>query len=277
MKALIVILSFLTVALNAAPSLKIQGSTTVNPVVSEAAEFFRAKGWKILVDTQGGSSGGITAVAQNQANLGMISKPVSDSDSKKYPNVNFVAHPIGLDGLAVIVSRAVFDGGVKGLSKAQLKDIYEGKIKSWDAVGGKKAPIVFFNKEPGRGTWEVFANYVYGKMDLAPTVTHPEVGSNEEARTKVSGHTSAMSQLSVAWAEGHDAIRPLSIVLEDGKAVPPSRENILNGKYPLARQLSLVTKGPVKGPEKEFVDYLLSEDGQKLLVKHGYLSLNVKP
>lgn len=131
--------------------LKIQGSTTVNPVVTEVAEILREeKEWTIFVDTQGGSSGGISAVGDGLADIGMISKPVSEEDRLKYPNVDFKAYAVGLDGVALVVSRPVWDSGVRSLTKEEVCKVYEGKIRNWKEVGGKNAPIVFYNKEPGR-------------------------------------------------------------------------------------------------------------------------------
>src|SRR4029450_7663870 len=91
---------------------------------------------------------------------------------------------IGEDAVALIVSKDVWDNGVRTLTKQQAKDIYEGKITNWKDVGGAMQRIAFFNKEPGRGTWEVFVHWIYGNPKLAPAVSFPEVGGNEESRNK---------------------------------------------------------------------------------------------
>lgn len=277
MKAILLVVTVLcAVGASAAPRLKIQGSTTVNPVVVEASEAFKKQGWTVFVDTQGGSSGGIAALGEGLVDIGMVSRPVNDGDRKKFPKVDFKTHTIGYDGVALAVSRPVYDGGAKAVDKAQIAGIYEGRIKNWKEVGGPDKPIVFFNKEPGRGTWEVFVDYVYGKADKAPAVTHPEVGGNEETRSKVASHPSAITQLSASWVEGNDKVRALAIRV-DGKDVPPTLDNIRSGAYPMRRSLSLVTNGEPKGPVKEFLAYLTSDEGQKLLKKHGYLPLKNLP
>src|SRR5216110_1536020 len=132
--------------------LRVNGSTTVNPVAAEAAEVLRAqKHLDITVDTQGGSSGGISGVGDGSVDIGMSSKPLSDDDHKKYPAVAFVATEIGRDAVALVVSDDVWKGGVRMLSRSQIKDIYEQRITNWKQVGGSDRAIVFFNKEPGRG------------------------------------------------------------------------------------------------------------------------------
>lgn len=258
----------------AGPSLKVNGSTTVNVVAAEAAEILRAeKGMTITVDTQGGSSGGISGVGDGSIDVGMSSKPVSDDDRKKYPNVSFVETHIGEDAVALVVSKDVWDGGVKSLTKQQVKDLYESKATSWKQVGGADRRVVFFNKEPGRGTWEVFAHWLYGNPKAAPEVKHPEVGGNEETRNKVIGTKGAISQLSSSWAEGNDRIHALALKLDDGGVVEPTAANIATKKYPMARPLFFVTNGPPAGAAKAYIEFVLSPRGQELVKKHGYLRL----
>ena len=254
--------------------LKINGSTTVNLPAAEAAENLRAqKKMQIQVDTQGGSSGGISMLGDGQVQIGMISKHISAADKAKFPKVQFKETHIGEDAVAMIVSKDVWDGGVKHLTKQQLADIYEGKLKNWKDVGGPSQRIAFFNKEPGRGTWEVFVHWVYGDAKKAPSVSFPEVGGNEETRNKVSSTRGAMSQLSSSWADGKKVFA-LGIKSDSGEVVLPTNENIANRKYPMSRPLFLLTDGKPKGEAKVFVDYLLSAPGQALVRKHGYLSLD---
>lgn len=252
--------------------LKINGSTTVNLPVAEAAEILRAeKGFKIQVDTQGGSSGGISMLGEGLVQIGMISKHLTDEDRAKYPKCRFKETQIGEDAVALVVSKDVWDSGVKTLSKAQAKAIYERTAKSWSEFGGK-GRIVFFNKEPGRGTWEVFAHWVYGNAKSAPQVSLPEVGGNEETRSKVAGTKGAISQLSSSWADGK-SVFALGIKNDDGAVIPPTNENIGQRKYPMSRPLSVITNGEPTRSAKTLIDFLLSERGQELVQKHGYLRM----
>src|SRR4029453_10749891 len=102
--------------------------------------------------------------------------------------------------------------------------------------------IPFFNKEPGRGTWEVFAHWLYGNPRQAPAVNFPEVGGNEETRNKVASTRGAMSQLSSSWADGKTGFA-LGIKGDDGRVVEPTPANIATHKYPMSRPLFLLTNG----------------------------------
>lgn len=257
----------------AAP-LRINGSTTVNLPVAEAAEILRReRKMDIQVDTHGGSAGGISSVGDGLAHIGMASKPLGDADRAKYPKIGFKSTRIGEDAVALIVSQDVWDGGVRALTRAQARDIYEGRVRNWKDVGGPDRRIVFFNKEPGRGTWEVFVHWLYGDAKKAPQVSFPEVGGNEETRNKVASTRGALSQLSASWVDGR-RVFALGIKTDDGAVVSPEPKSIAAGKYPLSRSLFLLTNGEPAGDARALVDLLLSERGQALVRKHGYLSLD---
>jgi phosphate transport system substrate-binding protein len=256
-----------------AETLKINGSTTVNLPVAEAAEILRAEQkMDIQVDTQGGSAGGISMLGDGLVQIGMSSKPVSAEDRAKYPAVAIKETHLGEDAVALIVSKDVWEGGVKAITRQQMKGIYESKITNWKDVGGKPQRIAFFNKEPGRGTWEVFVHWLYGSSKAAPQVSFPEVGGNEETRNKVAATRGGLSQLSSSWADGRK-IFALGIKLDDGTVIEPTKENIATKQYPLSRPLFLLTRGEPSGAAKTFVDFLLGERGQELVKKHGYLRL----
>jgi phosphate transport system substrate-binding protein len=261
------------ISLSAQDVLRVNGSTTVNPIVTEAAEILKKEqGLGIQVDTQGGSSGGISALGDGRVDIAMSSRPLNDEDHKKYPGVKFHPVKIGEDAVALIVSKDVWNGGVKALTRDQVQGIYEKQTTNWKALGGPDRRIAFFNKEPGRGTWEVFANWLYGKVDKAPSVAHPEVGANEEARNKVGGSRGAISQLSASWADG-ETVFALGIKGDDGKVTMPTAEHIAAHEYPLSRSLWVITNGAPSGNAKVLIEFILSERGQELLHHHGYLSL----
>lgn len=268
-----VVLVVASVRTFAAP-LRINGSTTVNLPVAEAAEILRAeKQMQITVDTQGGSSGGISMLGDGQIEIGMASKHVGDADRAKFPKVQFRETHIGEDAVALIVSKDVWEGGVRSLGKQQVRDIYEGKIRNWKQLGGPDRRIAFFNKEPGRGTWEVFTHWLYGDSKKAPQVSFPEVGGNEETRNKVASTRGALSQLSSSWADGK-TVFALGIRLESGGIVEATPGNIANRSYPMSRPLFVLTNGEPMGEARTLIDFLLSPRGQALVRKHGYLSLD---
>lgn len=258
---------------SAQDALRVTGSTTVNPVVSEAAEVLRSeKNLVITIDTAGGSTGGINALGDGRADVGMSSRGIMDKDRSKFPDADFQPVAIGQDAVSLVVSKDVWEGGIKALSAAQARGIYEGRIKNWKEVGGPDLRIVFFNKEPGRGTWEVLAQWLYLKSENAPRVHHPQVGANEEVLSKVSSTRGAVSFVSASWVNGQ-TVFALGIRSEDGSVVEATGPNLANGSYPMSRPLYVITNGEPSGSVKVLIDYLLSDAGQALVAKHGYLRL----
>ncbi|MBW3564473.1 MAG: substrate-binding domain-containing protein [Acidobacteria bacterium] len=252
--------------------LRVNGSTTVNPVVTEIANILtRENQMMITVDTQGGSSGGISGVADGSAGIGMSSKPLSRSDRERYPDADFHAFVIGIDAVALAVNENVWNGRVRHVTREQVREIYEKEITNWKEIGGPDSPIVFLDKEPGRGTWEVFADWLYPDGD-APTISHSQVGGNEEGRTKAATTGGAITQLSASWVADSPGIDALGIVAENGEIVEPTHEAIQRDAYPIRRPLLLITNGPPDPEEQKLIDFALSERGREIVAKHGYLA-----
>ena len=263
--------ALLALPASSAAGLRVNGSTTVNPVVVEAAEALRAdEGSEITVDTAGGSSGGIAAVAEGRAEIGMASRPLTEEDRRRFPGVDFRSVTVGLDALALVVSRDVWEGGVRSVSPDEIRALYEGRIADWSELGGPDRRVVFFDKEPGRGTWEVFARWLYGDLAKVPLVSLPTVGSNEEARSKVARTRGAITQLSAAWADGVETFA-LALELGDGRTVTPTPEAVADGSYPLGRPLLIVTDGPPSPEATRLIDLLLSSRGREIVARHGFL------
>ncbi|HUR23931.1 MAG TPA: phosphate ABC transporter substrate-binding protein [Acidimicrobiales bacterium] len=255
-----------------AETLRVSGSTTVNPVAADAAEVLRKQGLTVTVDTQGGSAGGIAQLGEGQIEVAMSSKEVADEDRQAHPTVDFVSTRIGADAVGIVIRKEVYDGGVKSLSKGQLKDVFEGKVTNWSELGGPDLPVFVYDKEPGRGTREVLDKYLYGKDVKAPPPPRSDnyaiVGGNEETRAKLLSTPGSVGPLSSAFV----ADRPeLVAVAVDG--VFPTSEHIKDRTYPMARPLFLVTDGKPTGPAKSFVDFVVSPAGQRIVTSHGYLTL----
>ena len=264
----------LTFPLPAQDSLRVSGSTTLNPVVSEAVEVLRnEKGLRITIDTAGGSTGGINALGDGRADVAMSSRSIQERDRDKFPSVKYHSVPIGQDAVSLVVSADVWNGGVKNLSGSQIRDLYEGRLKNWKEVGGPDRRVVFLNREPGRGEWEVFTRFLYPDRNKPPMTSHPMVGSNEETRNKTGGTRGAITFLSTPWADGKKVFA-LGLELPDGNVVEANGANIASGQYPMSRPLFVITDGEPAGAAATLIDYLLAEPGQQLVSKHGYLRLD---
>jgi phosphate transport system substrate-binding protein len=252
--------------------LRISGSTTVNPVAADAAEALRGDGLTITVDTQGGSAGGLTQLAAGQIDIAMSSKPVSDSDRQAAPDVDFTETRIGEDAVGIVVRKEVLAGGLENVDRTQLQALFEGRIANWSELGGPDLKVFVYDKEPGRGTREVLDEYLYGKDGKGPAPPtggrYAIVGGNEETRTKLLSTPGAVAPLSSAFAADQPELGLLAV-----EGVVPTAQTIADGSYALSRPLLLVTDGAPTGATARFIDYVVGPEGQRLLTKHGYLTL----
>lgn len=256
----------------ASDTLRISGSTTVNPVAVDAAEVLRGRsGQPITVDTQGGSAGGLAQMCGGEIAVAMASKPVADSDRQQFPACDHQPTKIGEDAVGIVVRRDVYDAGVRNLTRDQVRAIFEARTTNWRELGGPDLDIFVYDKEPGRGTREALDKYLYG-AGAAPAPPDSNrfavVGGNEETRAKLQSTPGSVGPLSTSFVTDHP---DLAVVALDD--VAPTAASVAAGRYPMSRPLYLVTNGPATGRAKEFLDYVLSPEGQRLLPKHGYLTL----
>lgn len=246
----------------------IVGSTTVLPVVSQAATLFHTIHPDITITVSGGGSGvGIASIIQGTAQIGMASRETTkDEQARLGQQVDNII--IASDAVAMAVSKAVFESGIHQLTLHQIADIYRGKILNWRELGGINARIVVIDKEASRGTRHVFAKAVLGDKHARAAGASIISGSNNEEQAIISRSDAAIGMLSNAWL--NDKVRGIDIVVH-GKAIAPTIEHVRNATYPLARGLHILLPKNASDQTRDFVAFLLSEQGQTIVKEVGYL------
>lgn len=254
-------------------SLKVAAPSAAIRPIEEAAHILLAeRDIHVDVSPEEGSSSCVQALGEGRARVAVVTRSVTAEDRSSYPEINFSEIPFGKQAVALVVSRDVWEGGVRALTRAQVRAIYERQIRSWDELGGPKTKIEFFNFEEGHGEWEIFALWLYGDLKKASSGRFQEVKSDQEARDCVALGTGAMAQIAATFPDGK-TLFALSIKGEDGKLVGPSNGNIASGNYPLAHPLLLVVDDKPTMAAKTFVDFVTGLRGQELVKKSGFLTL----
>lgn len=242
--------------------LTITGSTTVLPIAQAWAEAFMAANREADVQVSGGGSGvGVQAIGEKTAMIGMASREVSASEMTKYPSI--MVTPIARDGLSIIVNP---QNMVSTLTLSQIRGIYNGTIKNWKDVGGADLPIVVIGRDSASGTRDFISTAVMQKDNF--TASALEKNSNGAIETAVSTTPGAIGYVGLGYAE--TSVKALSIT-KNGTAVTPSVATVVDGTYPISRQLYMLTNGPATGIAKDFLDYALSQEGQKVVEKQGFV------
>ena len=172
---------------------------------------------------------------------------------------------VALDALAVYVHT---DNAIPSLTMEQLASIYRGQVTNWSAVGGPDRPIVLYSRENNSGTYAYFKEHVLGNQDFALTAqTLPGTAAVINA---VSHDVSGIGYGGIGYAEG---VRTVPIVGADGAPVEPTLENATSGRYPLSRFLFMYTAGDPAGLAAEFIGFVTSEEGQRLVEQAGFYPL----
>jgi len=175
---------------------------------------------------------------------------------------------VALDAVSIYVHR---DNPVQSLSIEQLAAIYTGEARSWAAFGGPDARIVLYSRESSSGTYGYFKERVLGGRDFARrTQTLPGTAAVVNA---VNRDPNGIGYGGVAYARG---VRTVPL-MHAGAAVSPSLVDTSEGRYPLARYLYLVTAGEPRGLAAEVIDWVRSEEGQRLVSDVGYFPLPDDP
>ncbi len=238
-------------------TLDIAGGTAHIPVMKDAAEKIMSKNPKIRISIAAGGSGvGVQKVGEGLVQIGNTGRPLTQKEIDKYGLKSFA---FAVDGVAVAVNPK---NPVSGLTSAQLKDMFAGKITNWKEVGGVDAPIHLFTRDEASGTREVFWKRALKKGPIATSAN--VVASNGAMKVALSQDPLALGYLSIGHVDA--TVKPIKL---DGKE--PTQENATDGTYKVTRKLYMNTKGEPTPLAKAFIAYILSPDGAAIVKKHGFI------
>ncbi|MDJ0288045.1 MULTISPECIES: phosphate ABC transporter substrate-binding protein [Bacillus] len=246
----------------ASGSITISGSSAMQPLVLAAAEKFMDKHPKADIQVQAGGSGtGLSQVSEGSVQIGnsdVFAEEKDGIDAKALKD-----HKVAVVGMAAAVNPEV---GVKDITKDELKKIFTGKIKNWKELGGKDQKITLVNRPDSSGTRATFVKYALDGATPAEGITED---SSNTVKKLIAETPSAIGYLAFSYLTD-DKITPLSI---DG--VKPEESNVESGKYTIWAYEHSYTKGEPEGLAKQFLDYLMSDEVQKEIVKdQGYISVS---
>ena len=255
-------------------SIKVSGSTTVLPIAQKAAEVYMATHPNADIQITGGGSGvGVQQIGEKTVDIGMSSRELSATEKTKYPAL--VRTVVAKDGIAIIVNPA---NEIKVISADDVKSIYTGKIIKWTQIFGGSVPntnnqIVVVGRDSASGTREFFDKAPEGILKgEAPTKSMLEKNSNGAIAQTIAQTPGAIGYVSIGFITPD--VKALPIWYNDpNDAITPTRENVLSKKYPINRELFMFTNGQPTGLAKDYIDFILSPDGQKIVDSEGYVSL----
>ncbi len=251
-------------------TLKIKGSDTVLPLSQKEAETYMKKNKSAKITVTGGGSGvGIAAFLDGSTDIAMASRKIKMSEKMKLQDAGkpYKEVVIANDALSVIVNPT---NKINQLTREQLEGIFTGKIKNWKEVGGNDEKIVAYSRESSSGTFEFFKEHVLNNKNYGTTILMmPATGAVVQSVSQTKG---AIGYVGFAYIEKN--VKPLKISYDKGKTyIEPTVANAKSKLYPIVRPLQYYYLTKDEAKVKSFINYILSNEGQKIVSEVGYISL----
>ncbi|MDY7231504.1 phosphate ABC transporter substrate-binding protein [Hyalangium rubrum] len=243
----------------------VKGSDTMVQLGQRWAEDFMKQTPGATIQVTGGGSGtGIAALLNGTTHIAMSSRAIKEAESQQLQTRHKTAAReivVAKDGVTFYVPET---NPLTALTLEQLKGIYLGDITHWKDVGGPDETIVVYSRENSSGTYAFVKEHLLGGQDFTPrALTLPGTAAVVNA---VSKEKNGIGYGGAAYAKG---IKELKIKI-GAEEIAPSQENIQSGKYPLSRDLFFYVRGEPTEAVKQFIDFALSPEGQRIVTQVGY-------
>ncbi len=247
-----------------AGDISINGSTTVLPIAQKVAESFMKEHPDVKISISGGGSGnGIKALIDKTTDIADSSRQIKpeELEQAKAKGANPVEFEVAYDCIVPVVHPS---NPLKNITLDQLKGLYKGEIKNWKEIGGEDKPVVIISRDTSSGTYEVWEEKVMKKERVFPGALLQ--ASNGAVAQAISKNPNAIGYIGVGYVD--KSTKALSV-----NGVTGSKETALNKTYPISRALYMYTPDKAAGDVKNFLDYVLSAKGQKLVEEEGFIPL----
>jgi len=252
----------------------IKGSDTMVHLASAWAEAFMAAHPDIDISVTGGGSGtGIAALLNRTTDICVASRKIKENETALAAKKNIIPNEIvtSRDGIAVVVNPK---NPIDVLSVEQIGKIYTGAYTNWQELGGPDQDIVVLSRESSSGTYVFFQKRVMNKKDYSQDAML--MPSTSAIIQSVSQDIWAVGYVGLGYAfQAGDKVKMLGIKNDaNSSAVLPSVESVQDASYGIARPLHFYTNGELEGATRKFVDFVLSEKGQEIVLETGYVPVN---
>ena len=221
----------------------------------------------------GGSGTGIAALINGVANIANASRAITEKEVKRARerNIEPTEHLVGHDAVAIYIHR---DNPIDSLSKSQLREIFAdgGTFEHWNDLGievpgCKDQTIVRVSRQSSSGTYTLLRKVLLGGSRYKPGTL--EMQGSKDVVELVSKTPCAIGYSSYAY-ETPD-VRAACISTQAGAdCVDPSISGVSNKSYPLSRSLYMYTNGQPAGAIKDYIEWVLSDQGQCILIQKRY-------
>lgn len=258
---------------------QVKGSDTMVNLAQKLAEVYMQKNPNDKIAVTGGGSGtGAAALINSKCDIANMSRSMKNKELKKAKEkgVEVKEIAVAVDALSIVVN----DGNpLTSISKESLAAIYKGEVTNWNEVGGPDLAITLYGRQPNSGTYDFMREHV---LNGEYSKKMAQMNGNSQIVEAVRQDNGGIGYAGVGYvAENGKPVKGIKILSvsekEGDKAYSPLDEkNIFSGKYPIARALFQYVDGAPKGAAKSFIEFELSDEGQKLVEAEGFYRVKGK-
>ncbi|TSB46180.1 phosphate ABC transporter substrate-binding protein [Alkalicoccobacillus porphyridii] len=240
-------------------SLVLSGSSAIQPLMAAGAEEFMMENPNADIQVQAGGSGqGLSQVADGSVDIG--NSDVFAEEKEEIPAEDLVDHRIAVVGMGPAAHPEV---GIEDISTEDLIAVFTGEVTNWSELGGADQEITLVNRPDSSGTRATFVNYALDGAEPAEGITED---SSNTVKQIISETPGAIGYLAFSYYTD-DTVLPLNL---DG--VEQTDDNVTSGEFPVWAYMHSYTNGEPEGLAKTFLDYMMSEDVQQVIVPElGYI------
>lgn len=257
--------------------IEIKGSDTMVNLALAWTEAYQDEAPSVTISITGGGSGtGIAALLNDTVDIATASRRIKEEEVNQALSLGIEPNEIIIasDAVAVIINP---NNPINHLTLQQVSDIFQGKYTNWQELGGEDRPIVRVSRESNSGTHVYFLEVVLRLGDPQNrSLFHPNtllLPSSEGIIAEVRDNPNAIGYDGLGYVTPEVKVVGIQTT-PDRPPIYPSMETVIQGTYPIARDLYAYTNGEPEGAIKTFIDWILSEPGQHIVQDLGFVSIS---
>lgn len=226
--------------------------------------------------TGGGSGTGIAALINNTVDIANASRAMKreEIEQAQANGLDPIEFVIAGDAIAIVTHP---ENPIDRVTIPQLSAIFTGKIQNWKELGGEDRPIVTLSRETNSGTHVYFLERIVreNRKD-SHLIFSPDtllMSSSEGISNEIRRNRNAIGYDGLGYVTDDQKVLAVAESGE-GPYVLPSVETVQNGTYPIARPLFMYTAGEPVGAVRDYLEWVMSDEAQQIVVKLGFVPLS---
>jgi phosphate transport system substrate-binding protein len=245
-------------------TIRIKGSDTMLYLTRNLAEEYMKRNPGVSVYVEGGgTASGIRSFIKGEIDIATASRPLQAEEVKtlaeQYGSIG-ISFTIARDALSIYVNSK---NSVKDFSLENIKNIFTCKTNNWQNIGGENKPILTIIRSPNSGTYLYFKEHLLGDSDYCDDALVK--ATTEGIIEEINNNENAISYGGIGYGE--------EVLHAKVNGIEPSEENVRNDTYPISRYLYFYTLNTPSGRIKDFINWVMTPEGQKIVKQSGYIPL----